>query len=55
MVRLIFTFATGFVAGIAATLSHVRILRGKVRFYESYIHRRLEDSVPHLTEHLKHH
>jgi len=55
MLNLIFMFVVGLICGIAITYTHLALERKKIKFYESYIHRRLEETVPYVREHLRLH
>lgn len=50
MLNLVITFAIGLGCGIAASQGYVGALRKKVRFYESYIHLRLEEGLPYMRD-----
>jgi hypothetical protein len=53
MLDAIGIFLFGLLCGIVAGRVHVRYQRKKIKFYESYIHRRLEENVPRATEQVK--
>lgn len=53
MLDAILLFLAGLVCGIAAGRGHLREQRNKIKFYESYIHRRLQDAVPRATKDLR--
>lgn len=48
MLNFIFIFVVGLVCGIAVTHTHLALERKKIRFYETYIHQRLDDNLPYL-------
>lgn len=41
-------FAIGLICGLALSRVHLRLQQKKIRFYESYIHQRLRESLPQL-------
>jgi len=53
MLEAIVIFLAGLVCGIIAGRINFRQQRKKIEFYESYIHRRLHDSMPHATNDLR--
>ena len=54
MLDAIAIFLIGLLCGIAAGRAHVRYQRKKIKFYESYIHQRLEEKIPRATGQVKH-
>ena len=46
-------FLVGIFCGIVAGGVHFRQQRKKIKFYESYIHQRLEEALPRAVEKLK--
>jgi len=46
MLDAILIFLAGLLCGIVAGRLHLRQQRNKIKFYESYIHRRLQDAAP---------
>jgi hypothetical protein len=54
MLDAIAIFLIGLLCGIVAGRTHVSYQRKKIKFYESYIHRRLEENVPRASEQAKH-
>lgn len=46
MLYAIVIFLAGLVCGIIAGRVHFKQQQNKIEFYESYIHRRLEDALP---------
>lgn len=50
MIREIVVFVMGLVCGYAANHIRIRLMRKKVRLYESYIHGRLAETVPFINE-----
>ena len=53
MLDAIAIFLVGLICGIAAGGVHLRQQRKKIKFYESYIHQRLEETVPRAAENLR--
>jgi hypothetical protein len=53
MLDAILIFLAGLVCGIFAGRGHLREQRNKIKFYELYIHRRLQDAVPRATKDLR--
>jgi len=49
MLEAIVIFLAGLVCGIVAGRVHFRQQQNKIKFYESYIHRRLQDVLPRAT------
>ncbi len=50
MLDAIMLFLAGLVCGIVVGRGHLREQRNKIKLYESYIHRRLQDAVPRATK-----
>ena len=50
MLNSIAVFFAGLICGIIIGAVYVRQQRKKIKFYESYIHRRLEESISHLRD-----
>ena len=55
MVEAVIIFVIGLICGIAAWHIRFRLMRRKMRMYESYIHRRLGENVPFVNERLNSH
>jgi hypothetical protein len=53
MVDAITIFLVGLLCGIVAGGVHFRHQRKKIKFYESYIHQRLEEALPRAVDILK--
>jgi hypothetical protein len=53
MLDAITIFLGGLICGIVAGGAQLRQQRNKIKFYESYIHLRLEETAPHITERLR--
>lgn len=51
MVIFIFIFVVGLICGVVVTRTHLALERKKIKLYETYIHRRLDESLPYLREH----
>lgn len=54
MLSSIIIFVIGLICGIAAGRAHLRLQRNKIKLYESYIHRRLEETLPYVAERVRH-
>lgn len=51
MIKLTITFLAGLLAGLAASWTVIRSLRARIKFYETYIHDRIEKmSGPRIGE-----
>jgi uncharacterized membrane-anchored protein YitT (DUF2179 family) len=50
MLNSIATFLAGLICGIVIGAVYMRHQRKKIKFYESYIHRRLEESISQLRD-----
>lgn len=50
MVEAVVIFVIGLICGIAACYIRLRLMKKKVKMYESYIHRRLGETVPFVSE-----
>ena len=50
MLNAIAIFLAGLICGIVIGAVYVRQQRKKIKFYESYIHRRLEESISQLRD-----
>ena len=53
MMEAIVIFLGGLLCGILAGRVYLRQQRKKIKFYESYIHRRLQDALPRATNDLR--
>ncbi len=53
MLEAIVIFLAGLFCGIVVGRVHLTQQRNKIKFYESYIHRRLQDAVPLVAKDLR--
>jgi hypothetical protein len=45
IIKLTIAFLAGLLAGLAASWSTIRSLKARVKFYETYIHDRIDRSI----------
>ena len=44
----ILAFAVGFVVSYAFSVTRIGLFKSKIKLYESYVHRRLDETADHL-------